>query len=152
MRGFTVIELVFILVVMALLAVFSLGSFDSLIQKNEQETIRDDIKTIIQYARLKALELGGAVSLMPLDSKSDWSLGIMLTHWDKKTNSITRIHQWPWQHPHWQVSFSGMNSNSRIVLTDKPLHAMSNGQFIIKNKDTGEQEIILLNRLGRVRS
>ncbi|MBA2649043.1 MAG: prepilin-type N-terminal cleavage/methylation domain-containing protein [Legionella sp.] len=151
-KGFTLIELLFTMTILSVLTLIGTASFGLLKQKNEKQVMYDEIKTIVYYAKLKAIQLGSSVNLVPVDPELDWSKGMLLIQVEKKTNQKRRIQHWEWQHPNWHITWKGFQSSKQITFSNTPARSMSNGQFILQNKTRDDKLLILLNRLGRVRS
>ncbi|HHF7365294.1 TPA: GspH/FimT family pseudopilin [Legionella bozemanae] len=150
-KGFTLLELLITMALFLSLSIVGIGSYTYFIRKNEQKVLIDELRTVIQYAKLQAIILGSSVSLAPLDASSSWSNGMILNFLNKKTNKIEPIYRWQWSHPCWDLNWEGARSTNQIVFSIYPGQAISNGRFILINKNTHEQVIIILNRLGRIR-
>jgi len=150
-NGFTLIEMLFTLMFIAVLSLFSVTSASFLVHKNEQQTIVDEIKTAIQYAKTQAVSLGHPVSLSPNDKELNWSKGVILTRMQSKTGNNPVLYQWNWHHPRWDITWAGMNSPHKIILSNNPVSAISNGHFVLFNTRTKERVELILNRLGRIR-
>ncbi|HAT1772949.1 TPA: prepilin-type N-terminal cleavage/methylation domain-containing protein [Legionella pneumophila] len=150
-RGFTLLEVMFALALLVGLLLVSSWSFFSLIQKNERETLINNIKTAVQYSKIQAIHLGHPIYLIPLGSNENWAKGIVLAQFDQKSNKIELIHQWHWNSNSWNINWKGVDSNNRIIISNIPYRAMSNGKFILDNRRTNERVVVTLNRLGRVK-
>ena len=150
-NAFTLIELLFTLTVIGIIATLSMVSSSHLIHKNEQQTIIDELKSAVQYAKIQALRLGKPVYLLPVDKQLNWSHGVKLILLNRNTNTQDLLYQLEWHHPHWSLVWSGMYSPNRIVFYSTPIKAISNGRFTLTNLTTKEQSILVVNRLGRVR-
>ncbi|MCE0723903.1 MULTISPECIES: GspH/FimT family pseudopilin [Legionella] len=150
-KGFTLLELMITMFLFLSLSIVGIGSYTYFMKKNEQKTFIDELRTAIQYAKMQAIILGNSVYLAPLDVSSSWSNGMVLNFLNKKTNKIELIYQWQWSHPHWDLNWVGVSTTNKIVFSTHPGQAISNGHFILINKDTREQVVIILNRLGRIR-
>lgn len=150
-KGFTLLELLFTLSIIAVLSAVCGVSLSYFTSKNEQQVILDEIRSAIVYAKLQALSLGDQVVLSSLDNTNNWSQGMVLVHFNKKNNNKETLYQWRWHHPHWLLEWSGMNSYNKLILSNNPLTAMSNGHFKLTNIHTNEHLDIVLNRLGRIR-
>lgn len=149
-KGYTLLELLFTLSIIAILSLSTMVSLSYFTKKNEQQVIVDEIRTAVQFAKLQALNFGNQVVLSPLNSTNDWSKGMILVQFSKKNNKNETVYQWRWHHPHWLLEWSGVNSLNKITLSDRPLNAMSNGHFKLTNIHTKEHAVIVLNRLGRI--
>ncbi|MBL7480138.1 GspH/FimT family pseudopilin [Legionella bononiensis] len=149
--GFTLIELVIVLVLITGLTLLSVSSSTQLISKNEKQTLIDDIRSIVQYARIQSVSQGHTVYLVPLDPAFNWSKGVALTRFNKKLTQDEVLHQWQWSYHHWTVNWSGVNSTNNIAFAHDAAHGISNGTFTLSNIRTREKVEIIVNRLGRVR-
>ncbi|HAT8608411.1 GspH/FimT family pseudopilin [Legionella pneumophila] len=149
--GFTLLETMLALAL--LLGLFLLGSwsFFSLIQNNERESLVNSIKTAIQYSKIQAIHLGHPIYLLPFGSNENWSRGMVLAILNRKSNKTELIYQWQWSSNSWNINWKGVDSNHRIIISNIPNRAMSNGKFILNNRRTNEKIVVTLNRLGRVR-
>lgn len=123
----------------------------SLIQNNERETLVNSIKTAIQYSKIQAIHLGHPIYLLPFGSNENWSRGMVLADLNRKSNKTELIYQWQWSSNSWNINWKGVDSNYRIIISNIPNRAMSNGKFILNNRRTNEKVVVTLNRLGRVR-
>lgn len=146
-KGFTLIELVCTMLILSILVVLAISSSSNLLQKNDKQTLIDQISTAVQYARIQALNSSKPVYLTPLDSSLNWSQGMALMQNPKNPDLL---YQWQWHHPQWLVSWSGIHSD-KIVLSNNPLTAMSNGRFDLYNYWTKEHVYLVINRLGRLK-
>ena len=150
LKGFTLIEVLVTLVLLVGLTLISFNSASFLRHKNERQIIIDELGTAIQYAKIQAISLGHPVYLTSLDNQLNWSKGMVLTQ-DNNKNDKTILYQWQWHHPGWNVVWSGANVSQKIILSNNPVNAISNGKFIIFDPFTKESVVIILNRLGRIR-
>ena len=150
-KGFTLLELVITIALFIGLSLLGIASYSYFINKNEQQTIIDELRAAIQYAKIQAIILGNPVYLAPIDSSSDWSNGMVLSFFDKQTNQAQLIYQWQWSHRRWSLNWEGAGSTNKIIFSTFLGQAMSNGHFTLINKVTHEQFTVILNRLGRIR-
>ncbi|MDQ2078124.1 GspH/FimT family pseudopilin [Marinimicrobium sp. ABcell2] len=63
MRGFTLIELVVTMVVLAIVVAFAIPNFNTMVRDSRSTTLGDDLIAAINYARAEAVKRGGRVSL-----------------------------------------------------------------------------------------
>ena len=150
-KGFTLIEVLITLIFLAGLFLLSITSVSFLRYKNERQTIIDEIRTAIQYAKIQATILGHPVYLAPVDTSLNWSQGMTLTQYNNKKNTSNLLYQWHWNHPRWNITWSGVGALNKITLSNNPVSAISNGQFLLFNSYTKEHVAIILNKLGRVK-
>ena len=150
-KGFTLLELLITMVLLVTLSTIGVASYSYLLQKNEQQTIVDELKTIVQYAKIQALILGKPVFLSSLSDTSNWSDGIVLSVRSTKSNKIEVLYQWKWHHPQWSLTWNGMSASDKVVFSNNPTSAISNGRFTLINFNTHQQVNFILNRLGRIK-
>ncbi|MBI2785081.1 MAG: GspH/FimT family pseudopilin [Legionella longbeachae] len=150
-KGFTLLELLITTVIFIGLSLIGITSYSCLVHKNEQSTLVDELQRVIQYAKIQAIILGNPVYLVPLDASLNWSNGLILTTLNQKTEQMDLIYQWQWHHPQWNLNWVGVNSINKIIFSNNPAQAISNGRFILTNKYTKDKVTIILNRLGRLR-
>ncbi|MFJ1267767.1 GspH/FimT family protein [Legionella lytica] len=151
LKGFTLLELLLTLMLLLSLSLVAVASYSSFLHKNERQTLIDELKNSIAYAKTQALILNSPVVLTSLNDSLNWASGLRLSIKNKKTNKIETLYQWQWQHPRWQLSWIGARSGNRIIFSNNPANAMCNGRFILTSRDNDEPTEIILNRLGRIR-
>ncbi|KTD15618.1 Tfp type 4 fimbrial pilin related signal peptide protein domain protein [Legionella gratiana] len=149
--GFTLLELLITMTLVVALLMISISSYSYFIKKNEQQVIIDELRTALQYAKIQAMILDKPVFLVPLDTSMNWSKGITLNYLNKKTNQLELIYQWQWNYQHWSLNWVGVSSKDKIIFSNNPTQAISNGRFNLINNNTQEQMTLILNRLGRIR-
>ncbi|CAM2894523.1 Tfp type 4 fimbrial pilin related signal peptide protein domain [Legionella steigerwaltii] len=150
-KGFTLLELLITITLFIGLSIIGIASYTYFINKNERQTIIDELRTAIQYAKIQAVILGNPVYLVPLEGSLNWSNGMALKLLNKQTNQVKQIYQWQWNHPRWDLSWEGVGATNKITFSTYLGQGMSNGRFILMNKVTHEQITVILNRLGRIR-
>ncbi|HAT1720070.1 TPA: GspH/FimT family protein [Legionella pneumophila] len=149
--GFTLLETMLTLALLLGLLLLGSWSFFSLIQSNERESLVNSIKTAIQYSKIQAIHLGHPIYLLPFGSNENWSRGMVLAKLNRKSNKTELIYKWQWSSNSWNINWKGVDSNHRIIISNIPNRAMSNGKFILNNRRTNEKIVVTLNKLGRVR-
>ena len=150
-NGFTFIEMLITLVILAVLSTLTVSSYSYFLQKNEEQIIEDELRTAVQYSKMQAINLAKPVFLQPLDASLNWSNGVALSTLNKQTNKTELLYQWQWHHPRWGVTWTGVRIYNKVTFSNNPISAISNGRFTLTNLDTHQQVIIILNRLGRTR-
>lgn len=151
MKGFSLIELMTAIAVLMLLSALAMGLNHAFYSRNELQTLKDELTTAVHYARAQSMVSGKKLSLENLAGTDDWSSGMVLYEL-KKDGGKRLLHTWQWHHPHWQVHWSGFSSKRAIPFSPHPHLAAMNGQFRLSNERTQQQMVILVNRLGRLRT
>ena len=137
-KGFTLIEVLIALICFAGLSLFGVISASFLKYKHERQIIVDEIQTAIHYAKIQAVTRGNPVYLIPFDQTDNWSKGMKLIQYNSKKNTIDLLYQWEWHHPRWSITWNGVSSLNKIILSNNPGSAISNGKFVISNPYTKE--------------
>lgn len=150
-KGFSLFEFIVVLALTSILLVLSVASYHTLIEKNEKQVLIDTISNAIHYSKLRAIQLGRSLYLLPLNTTAGWTEGVRLVTAARENRAKTIVHEWHWKTRNWSVSWSGVNSIQHIKIAESPLHAMSNGRFILENKSRHEKVVLVLNRLGRIK-
>lgn len=148
-KGFSLIELIFLITLLSIMATLGAVSLTHFKNKNERQVILDEIRTAVLYAKTQALQQGKPVYLTPLDNEHNWAKGMRLRFVDAQKQAL---YQWQWHHPQWHVTWNGARKSNAIIFSNKPAQAISNGKFTITNIQTKENIVVILNRLGRLRS
>ncbi len=82
MRGFTLIELMLTIIVLAILVALAAPSFRTMILNQQSEAIGEDLITAFQVARSEAIRQGGFVTVCPTDDGANcggsWGNGLMV--------------------------------------------------------------------------
>lgn len=148
-RGFTFLELVFILLLGSILSCLAFSSFAPLKQKNEQHRLVNELKNALRYARIKALSEGHDLMLSPIKA-NDWSSGINLFDLSIHDQKNTLLHQWDWHTGNWILDWQGVNGADSLVISGST-RALNNGRFILEHRFSHKKITLIVNRLGRVR-
>lgn len=74
-KGFTMIELMVVLVISTILLAIAVPSFQTIIQKQKITTTTNNFFAAINLARSEAVKRGGRVDLVPADPGGDWAKG-----------------------------------------------------------------------------
>lgn len=152
MCGFTLMELLLCLSLIAIIGFFSLTYIPSLYKKNHLEAITADIKTAIHTAKLQALVMGKTLALTRIPDAKDWSQGMLLFVDNDKhqfTSDIKPLYQWHWKSTGTHVSWQGFSSRDYLLFATDLNSSVTNGSFKIQNN--GQQVKLIVNRVGRVR-
>ncbi|KTD82272.1 GspH/FimT family pseudopilin [Legionella waltersii] len=149
-KGLSLLELVVALAIISVLLVLVVPAYRNTLDNNEQQVLIDTIYNAVQYSKHQAIQLGYPLYLLPIRAKKGWSDGLLLSK-DKKQNSMSILNEWTFLHRNWSLKWKGVDSNTCITISNSPMHAMSNGTFVLENQITHEKVVLLLNRLGRLK-
>ena len=151
--GFTWIELLTSLAVLAIVLVFGLAAGTGFYQKNRLDLVSDDIKSALRHARLGAFKQDQPLTINPLPGPRGWSEGLVLFpdnpgHHYSATDSL--IYQWRWNYPGITVAWHGFRTRNYLIFSTELRQSTANGYFLIATQD-GYQKKLVVNRLGHVR-
>lgn len=146
-KGFTLIELVVFLALVAVLTIMLFTSNPAIREENERTVIINELQNIVHYAKTQALIRGSPLLLTSLNADKDWMKGVVLT--DMQLSKP--IHQWQRHYPGWQLTWTGTDTKNRIYFANNPMDAMGNGHFTLTCLRTHQSRRITLNRLGRLK-
>jgi len=149
-KGLSLIESLVTLVLIASFFVISISFSTHLKEKNELNSILDSLQAAIRYAKITAVTKRGEVSLSPKDSSKDWSIGLILSYCNKTIQRTEILYEWQWKYPGWEVTWVGASPKNQINFSNNPIHAMSNGRFVLTNQRSREKRVVVLNKLGRL--
>ena len=152
-HGFTLIELVISLSIVATVLIFTIPFASSLHQKNQLQTRQDEIKAAIRFAKTQAQTIGKNLILTPLPNSNNWSKGMQLFIDNPKhryTPDATILHEWQWNSSNVQMSWHGFQSNHYLLLAADSSRNATNGYFLIQANSQRPVKLVV-NRLGRVR-
>lgn len=149
MKGFTLLEILFVTAISCLLLTFSIASYSVILKYNEQEVIINDLKNVIQFAKSYALLNNHTISLKPIDDANNWSKGLVIT--DDSTEIPKAIQYRSWHHPQWNLKWKGARPANKIVFPGTLSAAVDNGTFILSYKDNALIKKIIINRIGRIK-
>ena len=76
-RGFTLIELVIVVALISIVAVYAVPSFGRLIESNRVSSTANGIMGMLRYTRSEAVKVGRTVNVRPVDGAS-WSSGLLV--------------------------------------------------------------------------
>ena len=75
--GFTAIELMVVIAIVAILATLAAPSFNPLIERWRVRSASEDLTSTLYFARSEAIKRGGGVTI---DATGGWNLGWKVTH------------------------------------------------------------------------
>ncbi len=88
--GFTLVELLAVVVVLGILASVGAGGFQSLIQSQQAKSASFELFSSLSLARSTAIKRNDSVTLTPIVA-TDWGRGWEIKHTDATTSTITTI-------------------------------------------------------------
>ena len=94
---------------------------------------------------------GKSMQLTAKDSDLDWSKGMDLLFVKQPYTGTKLVHEWTWKHDNWNVEWIGVHGSKGVYINGTIVKVMSNGRFVLTNKQTKEQVVMILTRLGRIR-
>lgn len=151
-HGFTFIELLATLALLAVALCFCLPISSAFHKKNQTQVIIDEIKQAIELAKTEALLTGDRLILTSL-TENDWSSGMVLfkdtAPQDKRTPKEL-LHKWQWQTKGIRLTWYGFQSKHYLLFTPEIGSNTVNGYFLLKNA-LQQQYKLVVNRLGRVK-
>lgn len=152
-QGFSLLELLVVLMILGIVSGYGLSFLPSLFNKNQHEVIADEIKQAIHFAKIEALTRDRVLTLSPISEDADWSTGMRLfednqMHHDTPKSMVVR--EWRWRRGSIKVTWQGFESKDYLRFTPDLLSRSANGCFLIQ--DGRNQQIkLVVNRLARVR-
>lgn len=148
MKGFTLLELLCVLALFSLIAVFGLPAMNHLIKKNERLVLVDGLNALIRDAKIQAISQGRPLTLSPMEY-NNWAKGVVLWYWDQEKSQRIIVYTWSWSYVHWRLLWQGAQGDD-LLISNKLTQAMSNGAFeLCQNADENCTKLVL-NKLGRV--
>ncbi|PVY56199.1 MULTISPECIES: GspH/FimT family pseudopilin [unclassified Simplicispira] len=90
--GFTAIELMVVVSIIAILAALAAPSFTPLIERWRVRQAAENLTSTIYYARSEAIKRGGGVAI---DASGGWSTGWKVTHTQNSTTTDLQVNSAP---------------------------------------------------------
>lgn len=152
-RGLSLIEMLIVLLIIGILALFSPLAFHKLLKKNQIDVTVDEIKMAIQFSKINALSQAHPVILTPISGEMNWSEGMALCVDNPLHQCVSNhgtIREWHWFHNGIEVNWLGFESNHYLRFSPDLMGRAANGYFMVKDQSNQPVKLIV-NRLGRVR-
>jgi type IV fimbrial biogenesis protein FimT len=151
--GFTLIEWMVCLAVLAILTAITLPMASSVFQRNHIDVLSHEIQNALQYTKNLVLSQGHPMIITPIPGTKDWSHG-MIVFQDNANHQYTdqdKIrHQWDWHYPGVTINWNGFLSPDYLIFSNEIRQATSSGSFHVYLNGV-EKKIITVNRIGHVR-
>jgi type IV fimbrial biogenesis protein FimT len=91
-RGFTAVELMVVVAIVAILAALAAPSFTPLIERWRVRSAAEDLTATLYYARSEAIKRGGGVAI---DATAGWDQGWKVTHTEGGTTTDLQVSEAP---------------------------------------------------------
>lgn len=148
-RAFTLVELCIVLALLAILAQVAVPAFQDFLERNQQQTLYNQVARAVNHARAHAVTHRVRVELCgTLDGRScnkDWSQGWLL----REINQPLPIAVTQLKTDRRRLQWSGFQT--KIQFHSNGISPTSNGRFYSCHKQEISWQLIL-NRQGRLRS
>lgn len=151
--GFTLLELMLSLCLMAILSFFSYSSLLTLYRKNELEVLINEVKATIVFSKNQSILRSQNLVLSPLPGSNEWADGMLLFVDNKEHryhSGIKIVHEWHWNRNNIHLQWHGFRSNTYLIFSRDLRKSSCNGHFEITSPSHSPMKL-WLNRLGRVR-
>lgn len=151
-QGFTLLECLLSLALIAIIALFSIPLGVNWYTNNQLELRKQELITLINYARTKAYLLGENLTLTPLPGSEDWSKGALLfidnpNH--QYTSNDKLLHRWQWSEQTVQLQWYGFHSKRYLLFSPNFQQLATNGHFVIQTSHF-KPVLLTINRFARV--
>ncbi len=155
MKGFTLVELMVVILIVAMLATMGISAFDFIRAKQYSNLAINHIASVAKTTQLLALSYRQTMSLCPSnDNKncsSDWSQPLIIFYTDENNNTNVVAHYSGIVGG--KLRWSGFIGKSLVQYQANGQLLASNGTFIYcpNNQDKTLIRAVIINRVGRMR-
>lgn len=141
--GFTFLELVLVLLLIAILSLLAAPHFNNFLQRHQAQTEIEQLVRTITLARQQALLRKETITLLP---NEHWSLGLLLQ--DKIGEMITSVN---FHHQAYIILKTfPVGSENAVQFSANGLTKTQNGSFYYCPKNINHAKRIVFNQAGRV--
>ncbi len=146
-RGFSLIELLVVAVLVALLGLFALPAFGTLIERQRATTLADQLQAHLHFARASSVTRNADVEFCGSSNGTDcdqgWQHGWIVRL--RGSGETLRYHQLtPQDHLRW-------TRGETILFRSNGTAPLGNGRFYVCDREAAVVWQLVLNRQGRVR-
>ena len=147
-NGFSLLELIIILVIAAIITAVTIPSFKLFLVKSEDQVAESELLRAINFAKSEAVLQNAKIIL---SKKETWQEGYVVLN----NNTILYEHEYEFQHHannilHWR---SAIKNHDYLEFSPSGLSGMGNGTFwYCHHGELNPVWAIVLNRIGRARS
>jgi len=145
-RGFTAIELLVTIAIVAILAAIAAPSFTPLIERWRVRQVVEDLQSTLYFARSEAIKRGGNVTIAA-DATDGWAGGWQVTYTQSNTTTTLQVNAAPTK-----VDIALANGNGKISVdrwgmfmhSDSTTAALMDFAIAPAGKDTGDASALRL--------
>lgn len=150
-RGFTLIELMIVLSLIALLAVLCVPALIHIKQKNNLTRVEHELISALMLARNQSVTQNKPLNLVPSHPSNNWSYGMMLIDSHEKDDMPQKaLQHFDWSDSKVVISWHGFASDKALRFSPDFKTSDCSGHFLLKYAKLPVRKLIV-NRLGRIR-
>lgn len=142
LKGISLLEFIVSIGILMILTFLGVLSYRSFIVGNQVDIRIKDYKSMIMYARLKALQNMQSLCLIPCPGKH-WGACVQLMQEEQV------IREWSWSQSKIDVTWTGLSSNRALCFHKQVEKNILNGHFNFQTMLF--KKTMYLNRFGRIR-
>ena len=154
-KGMTLIELLVAMSIGVIALTLSVPFFTNTLPRLQANSHLQELRGVIRYGRVMAVQMGHPVTLCPLGSSDacgqDWSQGYLLTHLDDSGNTTTLRVVKKKQDGH-QLNLRAFPHNRHLRFMPYGYQQKQNGSFYYQSDNGKHAWKLVLSRTGRARA